>query len=41
VQALLAHDSQFEEPFLRGMLERWRTPEGRYFESFRRVLMAF
>lgn len=41
VDALLAHTSQFEEDFVRRMLEIWRTPEGRYFESFRRVLMAF
>jgi LmbE family N-acetylglucosaminyl deacetylase len=41
VHALLAHGSQFEEEFVRGMLERWRMPEGRYFESFRRVLMGF
>ncbi|MGE3985266.1 MAG: PIG-L deacetylase family protein [Dehalococcoidia bacterium] len=41
VDALLAHTSQFEEEFVRRMLEIWRTPEGRYFESFRRVLMAF
>lgn len=40
-QALLAHKSQFDEAFIRGMLDRWRTPEGRYYESFRRVLMAF
>ncbi|MGE0059613.1 MAG: PIG-L deacetylase family protein [Dehalococcoidia bacterium] len=41
VDALLAHTSQFEEEFVQRMLEVWRTPEGRYFESFRRVLMAF
>ena len=41
VQALLAHASQFQEEALRGMLGIWRTPDGRYVESFRRVLMAF
>src|SRR3990170_755487 len=40
-RALLAHRSQFEESFLKAALERWRTPEGRYVESFRRVAMAF
>lgn len=41
VQALLAHGSQFEEAFVRSILERWRTPEGRYYESFRQVRLAF
>jgi LmbE family N-acetylglucosaminyl deacetylase len=41
VQALLAHKSQFEEEFVRSILERWRTPEGRYYESFRQVRLAF
>lgn len=41
VEALLAHTSQFEEDFVRSMLDIWRTPEGRYFESFRQVRLAF
>lgn len=41
VRALLAHQSQVREEFLKTALERWRTPEGRYVESFRRVTMAF
>ena len=41
LQALAAHGSQFGEDFVRTLLERWRTPEGRYVESFRRVQMAF
>ena len=40
VNALRAHDSQFTEDFISRILERWKTPEGRYFESFRRVLLA-
>ena len=41
IQALLLHRSQFDaEDFLRRMLERWRTPEGRYVESFRQVRLA-
>jgi LmbE family N-acetylglucosaminyl deacetylase len=41
VQALLLHKSQFEEDFVRFVLERWKTPEGRYLESFRRVALPF
>jgi LmbE family N-acetylglucosaminyl deacetylase len=41
VQALAAHGSQFEEEFIGALLERWKTAEGRYVESFRRVAMAF
>jgi len=41
LQALAAHRSQFGEDFVRTVLERWRTPEGRFVESFRRVTMAF
>jgi LmbE family N-acetylglucosaminyl deacetylase len=37
VQALLLHKTQFGEDFVRMVLERWKTPEGRYLESFRRV----
>ena len=39
--ALLAHRSQFGEEFLERALERWKSPDGRYVESFRRVTMAF
>ena len=39
--ALLAHKSQFEPGFIEMLRERWRTPDGRYLESFRRVQMAF
>lgn len=39
VEALLLHDSQFEEEFVRGVLDIWHTPEGRYFEAFRRVTL--
>jgi LmbE family N-acetylglucosaminyl deacetylase len=40
VQALLLHKTQFSgDDFVRFVLERWRTPEGRYLESFRRVTM--
>jgi LmbE family N-acetylglucosaminyl deacetylase len=38
--ALLAHTSQFQEEFVRSLLERWKSPEGRYLERFRRVLLA-
>ena len=38
-EALLLHKSQFEPEFLRTALEIWRTPSGRYVESFRRVQM--
>jgi LmbE family N-acetylglucosaminyl deacetylase len=41
IQALLAHSSQFERQFIERALEFWKTPEGRYAESFRRVSMAF
>lgn len=40
-QALVAHTSQFEPGFVSEILERWKTPDGRYTESFRRVVMAF
>jgi LmbE family N-acetylglucosaminyl deacetylase len=40
VSALRAHTSQFEADFIASLLERWKTPEGRYVESFRRVLMT-
>ncbi len=40
INALRAHDSQFTEEFVDRILERWKTPEGRYFESFRRVVLA-
>lgn len=41
VAALKAHGSQFTDDFLAMMLERWRTPESRYVESFRRVQLSF
>jgi LmbE family N-acetylglucosaminyl deacetylase len=41
VEALVAHTSQFGADFVANILERWKTAEGRYIESFRRVLMAF
>lgn len=41
VKALVAHTSQFTPDFVSMILERWKNPEGRYIESFRRVLMAF
>ncbi|HWC30500.1 MAG TPA: PIG-L deacetylase family protein, partial [Dehalococcoidia bacterium] len=40
VAALVAHTSQFGPDFVANILERWKTPEGRYRESFRRVLMS-
>jgi LmbE family N-acetylglucosaminyl deacetylase len=40
-RALLAHRSQFGAAFLDMALDRWKTPDGRYVESFRRVSMAF
>jgi LmbE family N-acetylglucosaminyl deacetylase len=40
-KALLLHKTQFEEEFVRNALNIWRTPEGRYVESFRRVQMWF
>jgi LmbE family N-acetylglucosaminyl deacetylase len=36
-KALLLHRTQFEEEFVRRALDIWKTPEGRYMESFRRV----
>lgn len=39
VKALLLHETQFGEDFVRMVLERWKTAEGRYVESFRRVRM--
>lgn len=41
VAALKAHGSQFTDDFLTMMMERWRTPEQRYVESFRRVQLSF
>jgi LmbE family N-acetylglucosaminyl deacetylase len=41
IDALAAHSSQFEKEFIGALLERWKTAEGRYVESFRRVAMAF
>jgi LmbE family N-acetylglucosaminyl deacetylase len=38
-RALLLHKTQFEEDFVRRALEIWRSPEGRYVESFYRVQM--
>lgn len=39
-QALLLHKTQFSgEGFIRMALDRWKTPEGRYLESFRRVTL--
>jgi len=40
VEALLAHTSQFEPDFISSILDRWKTPEGRYKETYRRVLMT-
>lgn len=39
--ALRAHGSQFSEEFLATARDRWRAPDGRYVERYRRVLMAF
>jgi LmbE family N-acetylglucosaminyl deacetylase len=39
VAALLLHKTQFGEDFVRMVLDRWKTAEGRYLESFRRVQM--
>jgi LmbE family N-acetylglucosaminyl deacetylase len=36
-QALLLHKTQFEEDFVRRALEIWKSPEGRYVETFYRV----
>lgn len=41
IEALLAHTSQFEADFITNLLERWKSPEGRYLETYRRVLMGF
>ena len=41
IEALRAHSSQFTPEFIEMMLERWMTPDGRYIEQFRRVLLAF
>jgi LmbE family N-acetylglucosaminyl deacetylase len=41
VEALRCHESQFDDGFIEMIQERWKTPEGRYVESFRRVLLAF
>ncbi len=38
---LRAHASQFTPEFLDTMAERWKSPDGRYIEQFRRVLLAF
>ena len=40
IEALVAHTSQFGPDFVSNILDRWKTPEGRYIESFRRVLMT-
>ncbi len=40
LNALRAHDSQFTEDFVSRIREHWKTPEGRYFESFRRVVLS-
>jgi LmbE family N-acetylglucosaminyl deacetylase len=42
IEALRAHGSQFGEDFLATAKQRWqRASDGRYVESYRRVLMAF
>jgi LmbE family N-acetylglucosaminyl deacetylase len=42
IAALKAHGSQFPEDFFTMARERWlRADDGRYVESYRRVLMAF
>jgi LmbE family N-acetylglucosaminyl deacetylase len=41
IEALLAHTSQFEAAFITNLLERWKSPAGRYIENYRRVLMGF
>jgi len=43
IQALLRHTSQFGEgsdEFLKFVRERWKDADGRYYERFRRVVMA-
>ena len=39
--ALRLHASQFDAGFIEMILEHWKTPEGRYIEPFRRVVLAF
>jgi LmbE family N-acetylglucosaminyl deacetylase len=39
VKALLLHKTQFGEDFVRMAVDIWKTPDGRYYESFRRVQM--
>jgi LmbE family N-acetylglucosaminyl deacetylase len=41
IEALVAHTSQFEESFVRSLMERWRAEDGRYYESYRQVRLAF
>jgi LmbE family N-acetylglucosaminyl deacetylase len=41
LKALRTHASQFTDEFLDRVRERWKNDEGRYVESFRRVVMAF
>ena len=41
IEALRCHESQFDAAFIEMILGRWKTPDGRYVESFRRVLLAF
>jgi LmbE family N-acetylglucosaminyl deacetylase len=41
IEALRRHRSQFGEEFLTMARNRWRAPDGRFVESFRRVEMAF
>lgn len=41
LEALRAHKSQFTPEFLERLRDRWRTDDGRYVETFRRVQLAF
>ena len=43
VESLMAHESQFPEgaPFFERVREFWRGEEGRYVESFRKVILPF
>ena len=41
IEALAAHKSQFDEAFVRSIMERWRTVDGRYYETYRQVRLAF
>jgi LmbE family N-acetylglucosaminyl deacetylase len=41
IEALRAHTSQFPPEFLEMAKERWRADDGRFVETYRRVLMAF